>query len=241
MTKGVARRNDGIVRFDPWREMIDWSRTVEDMIDRGFRYTPIDRLVQNAQPAPAWTPNLSLYETPEEIVFTADLPGFSKDEIDLTVTAEVIRLTARHGEETQGETPALTSGESANGENAPSEAQAQPNGWNGDGNADQPAQNPQDRRVYYVRGQQRRGFSVGYRLPSRIDPENVRAEYTNGVLEVHMPKPRPVQPRRIPLAANGESGGYGGAKGEVIEASPEVENSPNEEPKRRQTRKKAQS
>jgi len=250
MTKGLARRNDGIVRFDPWREMIDWSRTVEDMINRGFRHTPLDRLVQNAPPVTAWTPNLSLYETPEEIVFTADLPGFSKDEIDLTVTPEMIKLTARHREETREDTPALASGEngeSANGETVQADAPAQTDGWNGNNTSIQPAGNPQDRRIYYVRGQQRQGFSVGYRLPVRIDAENVRATYTNGVLEVLMPKIQPVQPRRIQLAANGNSGGNGEAEAQVIEASPSVENaqssenSPSEGPKKRQTRKKAQS
>lgn len=245
MTKGLARRNDGIVRFDPWREMIDWSRTVEDMINRGFRYTPLDRLVQNAPPVTAWTPNLSLYETPEEIVFTADLPGFSKDEIDLTVTPEMIQLAARHQEDTKGEMPALASGEngeSANGETAPAETQTRQDGWNGSDAASQPSWNQQDQRVYHVRGQQRRSFSVGYRLPSRIDAENVQARYANGVLEVHMPKIQSPQPRRIQLAANGEDvGGNGEAQGQVIEATPRGENSPNEGPKKRQSRKKAQS
>lgn len=245
MTKGLARRNDGIVRFDPWREMNDWGRTVENMVNRGFRYTPIDRLVQNVQHAQAWSPNLSLYAKQDEVVFTADLPGFSKDEIDLTVTSEMIRLTARHQEETQGERPSLSSGEtgeSANGETAPAEIPAQQNGSTGNDTAVQAVQDTQDRRVYYFRGQQRRSFSVGYQLPVRIDPEGVQATYANGVLEVRMPKMQPVQPKRIQLGANGDSTGKNGeAEGQVIEASPSVENSPQEEPKKRRTRKKTES
>ena len=43
--------------------------------------------------APGWTPPVDLYETPEEFVLTAELPGLSRDEVE--IHAEEHRITIR--------------------------------------------------------------------------------------------------------------------------------------------------
>jgi HSP20 family protein len=43
--------------------------------------------------APGWTPAVDLYETPSEFVLTAELPGLSRDQID--IHAEEGRITIR--------------------------------------------------------------------------------------------------------------------------------------------------
>jgi len=43
--------------------------------------------------APGWTPPADLYETPAEYVLTAELPGLSRDQID--IHAEETRITIR--------------------------------------------------------------------------------------------------------------------------------------------------
>jgi HSP20 family protein len=43
--------------------------------------------------APGWTPPADLYETPSEFVLTAELPGLSRDQID--IHAEEGRITIR--------------------------------------------------------------------------------------------------------------------------------------------------
>jgi HSP20 family protein len=43
-------------------------------------------------------------------------------------------------------------------------------------------------------------FSRSLTLPKGIDAGAVRAAFTNGVLEVHIPKPEAVKPRRIEIA-----------------------------------------
>ena len=43
--------------------------------------------------APGWTPPADLYETPSEYVLTAELPGLSRDQID--IHAEETRITIR--------------------------------------------------------------------------------------------------------------------------------------------------
>lgn len=41
-------------------------------------------------------------------------------------------------------------------------------------------------------------------LPQGTDPDSVKAEYHEGVLEVHVPKPEAVKPRRIEIGGEGQ-------------------------------------
>ena len=49
-------------------------------------------------------------------------------------------------------------------------------------------------------------FTRSFTLPQTVQPENVAAEYRNGVLRVKMPKREEVKARRIEIANDGESG-----------------------------------
>jgi HSP20 family protein len=47
-------------------------------------------------------------------------------------------------------------------------------------------------------------------LPAGVDPDKVQAEYHNGVLELHVPRPEGTQPRRISLKGHEVKGGRRG-------------------------------
>jgi HSP20 family protein len=47
-------------------------------------------------------------------------------------------------------------------------------------------------------------FSRALTLPKGIDPEGVKAEFDNGVLEVRVPKPEQRKPRKITIGAAGD-------------------------------------
>ncbi|MFO1020646.1 MAG: Hsp20/alpha crystallin family protein [Planctomycetales bacterium] len=51
------------------------------------------------------------------------------------------------------------------------------------------------RRRERFRGKWERSFS----LPERVEEERIAAEYTDGVLKIHLPKPVAVVPRQIPV------------------------------------------
>jgi HSP20 family protein len=42
-------------------------------------------------------------------------------------------------------------------------------------------------------------FSRSLTLPEGIDPENIKASFNNGVLEVRVPKPEERKPRRVAI------------------------------------------
>jgi HSP20 family protein len=49
-------------------------------------------------------------------------------------------------------------------------------------------------------------FERSLRVPAGLDPGQVQASLADGVLKVIVPRPQPPQPRRIPVAAEGEQG-----------------------------------
>jgi HSP20 family protein len=50
-------------------------------------------------------------------------------------------------------------------------------------------------------------FSRALTLPDGIDPDKIRAEFRDGVLEVSIPKPEERKPRRIEVAWSGDGNG----------------------------------
>jgi HSP20 family protein len=74
-------------RWDPLRDLLALHEQIGQLVGTD---------------APGWTPPVDLYETASEFVLTAELPGVSRDQID--IKAEENRLTIR------GERAAVLSG-----------------------------------------------------------------------------------------------------------------------------------
>ena len=79
------------------------------------------------------------------------------------------------------------------------------------------AEHTQRERGYYRLERQFGQFSRTLTLPEGIDPEAVKASFTNGVLEIWIPKPEQRKPRRIPIA--GSTTGNGNGQAEALEGS----------------------
>jgi HSP20 family protein len=78
------------------------------------------------------------------------------------------------------------------------------------------AEHDQRERGFYRLERQFGKFSRTLTLPDGIDGEQIKASFTNGVLEVWIPKPEQRKPRRIPIGAAASDNGNGNA---TIEAS----------------------
>jgi HSP20 family protein len=68
------------------------------------------------------------------------------------------------------------------------------------------AEHTQRERGFYRLERQFGQFSRTLTLPDGIDPDAVKASFTNGVLEVRIPKPEQRKPRRIPIGGAGSNG-----------------------------------
>jgi HSP20 family protein len=63
-------------------------------------------------------------------------------------------------------------------------------------------------------------FNRSLTLPDGVDPEGISANFESGVLEVRIPKPAERKPRRVQIAAGGQSGNGGepAVEGTAIES-----------------------
>jgi HSP20 family protein len=82
------------------------------------------------------------------------------------------------------------------------------------------AEHARQERGFYRLERQFGPFSRTLTLPDGIDGGQIEASFTNGVLEVWIPKPEERKPRRIPIgAAGGKSNGDGGGEHATLEGS----------------------
>ena len=73
-----------LMQFDPWNEV----RQVESTVNRIFSDNMLWNLCcekKDILTEQSWSLPVDVYETESEIVFLAELPGFKKDEVDISI------------------------------------------------------------------------------------------------------------------------------------------------------------
>lgn len=92
-------------RWDPFRELESLRREIERIFDEVFERTPFFRRGMEIEPIEeyerAWSPACDVYETDKEIVVKANLPGVSKDNVEVIVTEDAITIKGQAKEETE--------------------------------------------------------------------------------------------------------------------------------------------
>lgn len=106
-----------------------------------------------------WSPAVDIRETEDAYEVYAELPGLSKDDIDITIENNVLKLTGERR-------------------------------WEKD------LSEEEYHRIERAYG----GFTRAFSLPSRVDSENVKANFKDGVLTVTVPKREEAKPRRIDIS-----------------------------------------
>ena len=148
-----------ISRRDPFRTLATFQDQMNRVLEDAFGRTQADDSTLTA-----WAPAVDIYETENELVLRADLPGLSEKEIDVRVENNMLTL---HGERKF--------------EKKVSEDN-------------------------YLRVERAFGtFSRSFSLPNSVNTDAIKAEYHDGVLNVHMPKREESKPRQVKVAvtANG--------------------------------------
>jgi HSP20 family protein len=78
-----------IIRWDPYRDMI----TLRDRMNRLFEDLPGSRGEEKDLMTHTWAPSVDIYETENEVVLSAEIPGV--DEKDVEIKVEDNNLTLR--------------------------------------------------------------------------------------------------------------------------------------------------
>jgi HSP20 family protein len=139
-------------------------------------------------------PDVDIYEHDNEFVIQAALPGINPQDIQVEATENGITLSA----------------ESQSGSEMPTQEQTE---------TSQTGQRPpiQHRQSRYS-SQSR--FYFSYQLPTEIKPNEVRAEFRNGMLELHLPKSQPQTSKAIPVTIHSEGKAQGRPTDQTREGAP---------------------
>jgi HSP20 family protein len=146
-----------INRRDPFRSL----STLQEQVNRLFEGSFL-RGASTESALTTWAPAVDIYETEQELVLRADLPGLQEKDIDLRIENNM--LTIR-----------------------------------GERNADSTVKEDNYLRVERSYG----SFSRSFSLPNTVDTDAVKAEYRNGVLQVHLPKREESKPRQVKISVAG--------------------------------------
>lgn len=163
--KDTKIRTADLVMPAPWESPFGLLPRFTGDIERLFDFSP--RLFSRESlliGESAWIPSIDVFEKEGSLVIRADLPGLTKDEVDVEVTDEAITLTGERKKEVEEEKEGMYRFERAYG-----------------------------------------SFYRAVPPPEGVKPEQVKATFTNGVLE----EPVPLLPaakkvsrsRRVDIAA----------------------------------------
>lgn len=77
-----------IIRWDPFREMV----TLREKMNRLFEDAVSSRGEEKDIVASSWTPAVDIYETEDEIVLTAELPGLADKEVEIKLEDNTLTI-----------------------------------------------------------------------------------------------------------------------------------------------------
>jgi HSP20 family protein len=70
-----------VVKWDPLRDLL----SIQDRMNRLFEQTLSRSRTEGGISASTWAPAVDIYETPETIVMKADLPGLTREDIEIEI------------------------------------------------------------------------------------------------------------------------------------------------------------
>ncbi|HHV81570.1 TPA: Hsp20/alpha crystallin family protein [bacterium] len=92
-------------RWDPFRELESLRREMDRIFDEVFGRALFSGRESELEPieeyARAWTPACDIYETDKEVVVKANLPGVSKDNVEVVVTEDAVTIKGEAKEESE--------------------------------------------------------------------------------------------------------------------------------------------
>lgn len=78
----------GVVKWDPFQDLM----SLQDRMNRMFEQTLSRSRTEEGVSAASWTPAVDIYETADRIVLKAELPGVTREDIDIQVQESTLTL-----------------------------------------------------------------------------------------------------------------------------------------------------
>ena len=161
-----------IVTKSPFRTSRMEYRNFDDLFDSVFG---------KSMPTTARTPKVDVQEDEEQYILKADMPGLTREEIEVKVDNHVLTFSSvsaqEHGTHERGKNEEDT-------------------GSNGDA-----GENRAEERQYLLRERSRPAYSRSFSLPRDADAGAIEAQYSGGVLTLTIKKMEEAKPRNITVNA----------------------------------------
>jgi HSP20 family protein len=81
-----------LVRWNPTREMMRTRNEMHRLVNEFFRGGNGGNGAEGSWSAGTWTPAVDMYESDEALTLKAELPGFSKDDVQVEIKDNVLTL-----------------------------------------------------------------------------------------------------------------------------------------------------
>jgi len=147
---------NGLVRWNPFREMDDLQRRMTSLFDWSpFRRSSLTTDDENIT-VPEWAPLVDIVEDGKEYLIKVELPEVQKDDVKVTVESGTLTIS-------------------------------------GERKAEKEQKGRRFHRVERYYGRFERSFSV----PDDAEADDVKAEFKDGVLRVHLAKSEQARPKQI--------------------------------------------
>lgn len=94
-----VRSGDSVVRWDPFREFGDLQRQFDQVVQSML--TPANR--ESFEPRRTWRPLADVSETEAGYVISLEVPGFRRDEIEISVEQDTLTVSGEYAKTEQGQ------------------------------------------------------------------------------------------------------------------------------------------
>ena len=148
---------------------------------------------------------VDIREDADHIYVEADLPGFRKEDVDISLEHGMLTITAERQEEITQPPPGQGGPQQQQGQAAqPGQAQQADQGQRrGGGRSQQQQQQTQQRQQdasYLLRERRVQRFVRSFTLPPNVDESSVQARLENGVLRITLNKREESKAKRIEVS-----------------------------------------
>jgi HSP20 family molecular chaperone IbpA len=183
------------------------------MLGHLFGGRPFDDASDFGALAPMSNYGVDIREDADHVYVIADLPGFRKEDVDISLEDGTLTITAERREEITVPPPegqpsqqdGRRRGQPAQGQSA--QGQSAQGGQAGQGQAGQSQLTPEvqrssagDQGEYLLRERRVQRFIRSFTLPPNVDDEHVEARLENGVLTITLNKREESKPRRVQVS-----------------------------------------
>ena len=166
-----------IMRWEPFSEMTPLREMMNRLMEESFI---MPRWMTPTRELMATCP-IDVYETENDVIVKAALPGMRPEDIDVRITDAVLTIKGEHKEERESGQP----------------MQQQMAGQQGQPSGQHRGQQGQTRPNYYRREMSYGSIFREITLPTDVQADKAQASFENGILTLTLPKAEQAKAKRI--------------------------------------------